>query len=71
MKINTFSTPPELGKAAGNIAAGLIWQTIAAKGHATIISATGTSQFKTLKELVAWPGVDWKTECCIIDFSLL
>lgn len=50
---------PSLGKAAGSAAAALIRHALADKGQAAIILATGTSQFETLKHLVAEPGIDW------------
>lgn len=48
-----------LGNVAGKVAALTIKNVIAAKGRATIILATGTSQFETLNRLIAEPGIDW------------
>ena len=48
-----------LGKAGGKSAAQLIRDTIASNGSANIILATGTSQFETLKELVAAKEIQW------------
>ena len=59
MEIHISSGPADLGKHAGQKAAGLISAAIAAKGRATIILATGTSQFETLKYLVNEGRVDW------------
>lgn len=59
MSILVFNTPAELGKAAGSHAAGLLRQAIAEKGEANLIVATGTSQFETLKQLVAEGDIDW------------
>ncbi|MBD0284518.1 MAG: glucosamine-6-phosphate deaminase [Flavisolibacter sp.] len=59
MKIIVTNNPKELGKAAGSTAAKLIRQAIAEKGSANIILATGTSQFETLNQLIAEPGIDW------------
>jgi len=59
MNIHIFSNPTELGKAAGSAAAALIRKAIAEKGTANIILATGTSQFETLKHLIAEPGINW------------
>lgn len=59
MEINIAQTPLELGKAAGSAAAHLIRQIIAEKGNTNIILATGTSQFETLNQLLAEPGIDW------------
>ncbi len=63
-----YKTPQEMGAAAGVQAAEVIKQAIENKGQANIILATGTSQFETLKKLVAaspapprgWPsGIDF------------
>lgn len=59
MKINISTTPAGLGAQAGKAAAELIKDTLARNGAANIILATGTSQFETLKQLLAEPGVDW------------
>lgn len=50
-----------LGKAAGKSAAQLIRDAIASNGSANIILATGTSQFETLKELVAARDINWNS----------
>jgi glucosamine-6-phosphate deaminase len=47
-----------LGKSAGAAAAQAIRETIASKGTANIILATGTSQFETLKQLIS-EDIDW------------
>jgi glucosamine-6-phosphate deaminase len=60
MNINVSTTPVELGAQAGKAAAQLIRETLKTKGSANIILATGTSQFETLKQLLAEPGIDWK-----------
>lgn len=59
MKVFVKNDPAELGKAAGSAAGGLIRQAISKNESATIILATGTSQFETLKQLVAESGIDW------------
>lgn len=59
MEIKITNTPQELGEAAGRAAAKLIRQTLAEKGRAHLILATGTSQFETLNQLVAEPHIDW------------
>src|SRR5436190_24171393 len=59
MDINIQQNAPELGKAAGAAAAELIRETIAAKGFANIILATGTSQFETLNQLIREPNIEW------------
>ena len=59
MKVLTFKTVQELGAAAAKHGGEIIKQAIAEKGFANIILATGTSQFETLKHLVALPDIDW------------
>lgn len=59
MKIYVKSDPKELGEAAGKDAANLIKQVISEKGKANVILATGTSQFETLKQLIADQDIDW------------
>jgi glucosamine-6-phosphate deaminase len=48
-----------MGLAAGAQAGELIREAITARGAANIILATGTSQFSTLQQLIAEPGIDW------------
>lgn len=59
MSISVFENAQELGRAAGVHAADLLRSAIAEKGHANLIVATGTSQFETLKQLIAEEGIDW------------
>lgn len=59
MKVHISEAPQGLGKAAGTLAADFIRSTIGKKGGANIILATGTSQFETLKQLVADRDIDW------------
>jgi len=59
MKINVSQTPFELGKAAGAAAAQIIREAIAINGGASLILATGTSQFETLKQLISEKNIDW------------
>jgi len=59
MNVEIFPTPKELGEAAGTKAAAFIKETISSKGSANIILATGASQFETLNQLIAEPGIDW------------
>lgn len=54
-----YNDPVALGKAAGQSAAQLIREAITLKGTANIILATGTSQFETIKELIAAKDIDW------------
>ncbi len=59
MKIVHSNDPKELGRAAGKAAAALIRETIAEKGQANVILATGTSQFETLNQLIQEKNIDW------------
>ena len=59
MNINVSHTPFELGKAAGAAAAQIIREAIAINGGASLILATGTSQFETLKQLISEKNIDW------------
>ena len=58
MKIETYHTPSDLGKAAGKKAAELIQQAVENEGTANILLATGTSQFETLLQLVS-EHINW------------
>src|SRR6476620_4953431 len=59
MDINISQDTKELGRRAGAAAATFIRQAIAENGSASIILATGTSQFETIKQLVAEQDIDW------------
>ncbi|WP_128545441.1 glucosamine-6-phosphate deaminase [Larkinella soli] len=59
MNVIISETSKELGVAAGRAAGQLIREALAEKGTATIILATGTSQFETLNQLVGEEGIDW------------
>ncbi len=59
MEIIITDDTKALGKAAGNAAAAIIRQAIAARGQANIIMATGTSQFETLNEIIAAKDINW------------
>lgn len=58
MKVVVSETKKELGRLAGKAAADLIRESIAHRGEANVILATGTSQFDTLNELIE-QDVDW------------
>ena len=58
MEIIIKNNPVELGKAAGSLAAQIIQDVIKSKVEATIILATGTSQFETLQQLTS-EDIDW------------
>lgn len=59
MEVVITRDPYELGRQAGSAAAELIRQAIAENGTATLIVATGTSQFETLNQLTSEPDIDW------------
>ncbi|MES1219271.1 MAG: glucosamine-6-phosphate deaminase [Bacteroidota bacterium] len=59
MNITISQNPKELGKAAGSLTAQIIRETIADKGAANIILATGASQFETINQLISEKGIDW------------
>ena len=59
MQIALFNDKTSLGQAAADAGAALIRNAIAQDGEATIIVATGASQFELLAALVHAPGIDW------------
>jgi glucosamine-6-phosphate deaminase len=59
MQISISPNPFELGQKAGKIGADLIRKAIQKQGFANIILATGTSQFETLKQLLAEKDIEW------------
>jgi glucosamine-6-phosphate deaminase len=59
MDIKIFNDPKQLGEAAGRDAGALIREAIGKKGNASIILATGASQFETLNQLIAEKNIDW------------
>jgi glucosamine-6-phosphate deaminase len=59
MDIRVTENPFELGRAAGAAAAQIIRDSIDARGSASIILATGTSQFETLNQLVSEKNIEW------------
>ena len=59
MYIHIKNNPQELGIAAGKRAEELMLAALAQKKHISIILATGTSQFETLKYLVDSPSIPW------------
>jgi len=49
-----------LGQAAAADAAAILRDTIARKGSANVVAATGAAQFEFLSALTGTPGIDWK-----------
>jgi len=59
MNVSIHKDNLSLGEAAGKQAGALIKSQLADRGRAHIILATGTSQFETLRHLIADRGIDW------------
>lgn len=59
MFVSTKKDTREAGVAAGKKAAAFIREAIQSKGSATIILATGSSQFEVLHQLIDEKGIDW------------
>ncbi|MBW3635067.1 MAG: glucosamine-6-phosphate deaminase [Armatimonadetes bacterium] len=59
MNIDISQSKSELGQKAGDHAARLIREELQRRGAASIIVATGASQFDTLAALTRAPDVDW------------
>ncbi len=60
MKIEVFKTKADCGAAAADRGAEILKKTIAAKGRASFIVATGASQFDFMKALTQKDGIDWQ-----------
>lgn len=67
MHIHISSSESEAGKCAAQKGADAIGAAIQARGEASIILATGASQFEVLDALVDIPGIDWS---CTTIFHL-
>jgi glucosamine-6-phosphate deaminase len=66
--LKVFADKIQLGQAAAEQAAQTIKESIAERGQARIIAATGMSQFEFLNALIATPGIDWtKVEMFHLD----
>lgn len=61
MEVHVHADPDALGRAAGGEAADRLRAVLAERGTATLVVATGASQFATLATLVAAPGIDWQS----------
>lgn len=59
MQIELSPVRAEMGKKAADEGAEAIRAALAARGEATIVVATGASQFDVLAALVQAPGIDW------------
>jgi glucosamine-6-phosphate deaminase len=60
VRIGIFEDKNDLGCHAAAVGAEQIRRALEKKGRASIILATGTSQFEMLDALVNEPGIDWK-----------
>ncbi len=59
MEINIYDDKKATGAAAAEAGAAVLRKAIAEDGHASIILATGASQFEMLDALVGAEGIDW------------
>lgn len=59
MQVFLVEDPAELGRVAARQGADVIRAALRQRGEATIIVATGASQFALLEALVREPGIDW------------
>ena len=59
MKVEVFDSKSELGAAAARDAAAIIRAAIGERGEASVVAATGVSQFEFLDALVGEAGIDW------------
>ena len=59
MNIHIYSTDKECGQAAAEAGASLLRAVLKEKEFATIVVATGASQFEMLAHLVESPGISW------------
>ena len=59
MLVRTYADRAAMSGAAAHHAAGLLRETIARKGRARLVAATGASQIEFLAALAAAPGIEW------------
>jgi glucosamine-6-phosphate deaminase len=59
MQVRIFDDKFALGRAAASAAARIIRETIAQRGTARVLAATGASQFELLAALIREPGIAW------------
>ncbi len=64
MQVVISDTKQQLGERAASDGAGLIRHAIETRGEATIIVATGASQFEMLEALTGSAGIDWSKVTC-------
>ena len=59
LPVRVYASQTELSQDVARIAQGYLKETLAARGSAAAILATGNSQIKFLEELIRLGGVDW------------
>lgn len=59
MQMQLIENAADLGRVASQHGAAVIREALRLRGHATIIVATGASQFALLEHLVREPDIDW------------
>ena len=59
MEIRVAADRDQMGQWAAAAAAQVLRETLQSRGEATLLVATGASQFTVLSHLVAEPGIDW------------
>ena len=64
MQIQIHADPEALGKAAAQDAATALRHALTENGAASLIVATGASQFATLSHLTQAPDIDWSQVAC-------
>ena len=64
MKRVVLNSKIELGKKAADAGALTLRNALAATGEATLVLATGASQFEVLAALVQEPGIEWERVTC-------
>ncbi len=57
--IHKLPTPAQMGTAASSLAGKILTDVLDTQGSASMILATGTSQFEMLKRLIMYPDIDW------------
>ena len=60
MRLHRCAGKKAMAEEAAGTAAARVREALAARGRATLVAATGASQFEFLEALAAQPGIDWK-----------
>ena len=64
MKLRILGSKQEMGRAAARAAAARIREALDARGRASVVVATGASQFEVLAALVEEPDIRWDRVTC-------